>query len=187
MIFLSEPMVFSSELPYCMEMFRGEYSSELNSEDKHSPDLAILRHKSVGGTMVLWKRSIDKYISVFPVSSTAFLPIIYTPPHLPVSVHIALYLPTAGRDAEFVEEITELSNCIDNIVEKYADCLVFIRGDGNVNPNNSDRVRIFSNFLSTHNLVNIQLGHKTYHHFLGGGAFDSSIDIIAHSKESPYT
>ena len=170
-----------------MEMFRGEYSSELNTEDKHTPDLAILRHKAVGGTMALWKRSIDKYISVFPVLSTAFLPIIYTPPHLPVSAHIAIYLPTAGKDAEFLEEITELSNCINAIGEKYADCLVFIRGDGNVNQNNIDRVKIFSHFLSTHNLINIPLDHKTYHHFLGGGAFDSSIDILIHSKESLHT
>ena len=34
-------------------------------------------------------------------------------------------------------------------------------------------------------LVNIP--HKTYHHFLGGGAFDSNIDIIAQTSETACT
>ena len=167
-----------------MTLFQGEYSSELNSEDKLNPEIAMAKHKATGGTMVLWKRSLDKYISIHPVECTGFLPVVYNPPGSPISIHIALYLPTSGRDIDFIDQITQLSNCIDDLNEKYQDCLIFLRGDANVNKNNHDRVKIFSTFLSSHNLVQISIEHKTYHHFLGGGAFDSNIDILAHSKES---
>ena len=184
-VFLSEPQIFSSDLAYCMSPFRGEYSCELNSAEKCDPLLAMTRTRAHGGVLVMWKKSLDKYVSVYPVDSPSFLPVVYSPPGSPISVHIALYLPTSGKEAEFIETITLLSNTIDDINEKYESCLIFIRGDGNVNPNNSDRMVVFSSFTSAFNLVQIPIKHKTYHHFLGGGAFDSNIDVILHSRDVP--
>ena len=187
LIFLSEPLIFSTDLPYCMSFFKGDYCSELNSEDKINTETAMRKSKPTGGTMILWKGSLDSFISTHPTSSTSFLPIILQPPGSPVSVHIALYLPTSGREGEFLEQIIQLSNCISDITDKYGDnCLIFLRGDANVNSNNNERVKIFENFLSLHNLVQVKIDHKTYHHFLGGGAFDSNIDIVSHSKDSTY-
>ena len=37
LIFLSETQIFSSDLNYCMSLFRGEYSWKLNSEEKLDP------------------------------------------------------------------------------------------------------------------------------------------------------
>ena len=34
------------------------------------------------------------------------------------------------------------------------------------------------NFKSNLNLTSVQINHKTYHHFLGGGLFDSNIDVL---------
>ena len=79
------------------------------------------------------------------------------------------------------KQITQLSICIEEITSKYNDCLIFIRGDGNVNPNNQGRVKILSSFLKTHSLKQSEINHKTYHHFLGGGVFDSNIDILLYS------
>ena len=62
-----------------------------------------------------------------------------------------------------------------------------LRGDGNVNANNKDRMIIFTNFLSNNYLTQTHIQHKTYHHFLGGGAFDSNIDVIIHSKDAPFS
>ena len=170
-----------------MSHFIGEYCSELNSEDTHDPEVALLKHKPVGGTMVMWRRSLDKYVSIHPVSTTAFLPLVYRPPGSPVSIHISLYLATSGKEIDFTEQITLLNNCIDDLREMYEGCLIFIRGDGNVNHNNHERMKILSIFLSNNNLVLTKIDHKCYHHFLGGGAFDSNIDIIAHSSESPHS
>ena len=182
LIFLSEPQIFTSDVSHCMTPFRGEYSSELNSEEKRDQVFAMTKSKATGGTMVLWKKSLDKHIVVYPVSSPSFLPIVYSPPGSPVSVHIALYLPTSGREADFIDAITQLTITIEDITSKYDDCLIFLRGDANINPNNHDRMLILSSFLSKHSLVQVPIGHKTYHHFLGGGAFDSEIDIIIHTK-----
>ena len=168
-----------------MDLFSGEYSWELNSEDKFDDEAAMMKSKTTGGTMVMWKTSLDKYVSVHQVSSTSFLPIVFSPPGSPISVHFALYLPTAGRDAEYLEQITLLNNCIEDLKAKYEDPIIFLRGDGNTNPNNKARCKIFSYFLSSNLLSQANIGHKTYHHFLGGGSFDSSIDVLLYSSSIP--
>ena len=125
----------------------------------------MIRTKAIGGTMVLWKHSIDKYISLYRTPSTSFLPIIYNPPECPVSIHIALYMPTSGKETEFIEQIVPLSNCLNELKQQCEDCLIYLRGDGNVNPNNIERTRIFNSFVSNHNLVQSNIQHKTYHHW----------------------
>ena len=97
LVFLSEPQIFTSDLTNCMALFRGEYSCELNTEEKLDPDFAMTKSKAAGGTMVLWKKSLDKYITVHQSDSSSFLPIIYSPPcslftsycpHCPVPPHV---------------------------------------------------------------------------------------------------
>ena len=62
--------------------------------------------------------------------------------------------------------------------------VVFLRGDSNVNSNNKTRHSLFCSFLSSLSLKRIPLHHKTYHHFIGGGLFDSEIDVVIQSKQS---
>ena len=186
LVFISEPQIFTSDLPLCSSHFKDEYCMELNSEDKLDEEIAMIKSKADGGTLLMWKKSLDKYITVVTTPTASFLPIVYSPPSCPVTVHIALYLPTSGKEADFVEQILLLSNCLDDLKEKHKDCLIFLRGDGNVNCNNKPRSQVFSDFLSRHSLIKTTIPHKTYHHFLGGGAFDSDIDIIAHSEHAPH-
>ena len=125
LIFLSEPQIFSSDLPYCMSMFQGDYCSDLNSGEKSAPDLSLVKGRAFG--LILWKQSIDKYISVYPSASSSFLPVIFNPPGCPVSVHIAIYMPTSGRETDFLEQLILLSSCLDELNDKYGDCLIFIQ------------------------------------------------------------
>ena len=53
-----------------------------------------------------------------------------------------------------------------------------------MNINNRERSEIFNTFLSSSKLVLIPIKHKTYHHFLRAGLFDSNIDNIAQSDNS---
>ena len=62
LIFLSEPKVFSSDIPQLMKYLTSEYCFSLNSGEASHPDLPITNSTAYGGTMVLWKRSIDKTI-----------------------------------------------------------------------------------------------------------------------------
>ena len=135
--------------------------------------------------MIVWKKEFDAHITVHPVTTSSFLPIIFSPPGAPVSIHIALYLPTSGKENEFIEQICLLRLTVEELLDKYPNCLIFLRGDSNVNSNNKSRFKMFSDLLSHFSLVTIPLYHKTYHHFLGGGLFDSEIDIIAVPKSLP--
>ena len=112
LIFISEPQLFISDLTNCMSLFRGEYYCELNSEDKFDPEIAMLKTHAKGGTMVMWQVSLDSFIQIHPVHTSSFLPVVYSPPGCPVSVHIALYMPT-----EFLEELSSLGACLDELSE----------------------------------------------------------------------
>ena len=184
LILLSEPKAFCHDLPHLMKYFTPEYSFYLNSEDRHDPELPFVRNQAYGGTMAMWKAHHDAHITVHPVLTSSFLPVVYSPPGCPVSIHVALYLPTSGQETEFVEQIVLLRNTIFELLEKYPDPLIYLRGDSNVNVNNKSRFRMFSDFLSTFQLVTLQLFHMTYHHFMGNGLFDSEIDVIILQKSS---
>ena len=172
-IFLSEPQIFFSDLKYCSAYFQEHYKCELNSEDKYDSEIAMTKSRAMGGTMIFWKRTIDKYVSAIPVQSTSFLPLLYKPPGCQVSVHIALYLPTSGKENDFLDQLAQLTACIEELRETYEDCPIYIRGDGNVNPNNQERAKLFSTFVSNFELHQVPMPdqHRTYHHFLGGGTF----------------
>ena len=117
-----------------------------------------------------------------PVTTSCFLPIILTPPDSAPSIHVALYLPTSGQETEFVEAVTNLKVVIEDLREVHPSAPIYVRGDSNVNNNNIPRVKVFQNFIHNLELQDIAVNHNTYHHFVGDGMFDSSIDIIMHSK-----
>ena len=185
MIFLSETQAFQHDLRILMKPFEDEYCFDLNSDDRHDPELGIVHNKAYGGTMILWSRKLDPFVTIHPVNTSSFLPLILHPPGNTVSIHIALYLPTSGKDTEFIEEITKLKICIEELSDKYPKSVLFLRGDSNVNMNNKHRAAIFKQFLFSHNLKNVPIDHKTYHHFIGNGLFDSNVDVILQSASCP--
>ena len=178
-IFLNETQVIQFDIDPVMKLFKGEYCHSLNSEDYYDPELGLIKNRAHGGTMVLWKRSLNEFITVLPVNTPSFLPIHFQPPGSPPSVHISIYLPTSGKESEFMEEITKLRVFIEEAVEKYHGSTVFIR---NVNTNHAIRGQILKDLMLTQELTRIPIEHRTYHHFTGSGLFDSNIDIILHSS-----
>ena len=130
----------------------------------------------------MWRKELDPYIAVHATTTPSVLPIIFQPPGMARSVHITIYLPTSGLESEFIDALAELSNMVDDLEEKFPEALFFIRGDSNVNPNNSDRVPVFELFLLDQLLSSLNLHHSTYHHFTGNGASDSQLDVILSSR-----
>ena len=127
--FFSEPQTFQADVNQCMDYFRGEYSFSLNSEDLHEPDLAFQKTRTKGGTMIMWRHSLDPYVTVFPVQTASFLPIHLHIPGFLHSIHIALYLPTAGKEAEFLLEMSRLKFFIDQAIVEYPNTSIFVPGD----------------------------------------------------------
>ena len=72
---------------------------------------------------------------------------------------------------------------LDEIYKQHdGQCPVFVRGDANSSSKNAYRSPLLKHFLVKHNLKRVHIGHPTYHHFLGGGQFDSDLDILLHSE-----
>ena len=183
-VHLSEPQTYQGDIAPYLASVCGEYSYYLNSDDLYDLDLPFEKSRAVGGTLCMWKKWLDPYIHIHPVQTSAILPLILQLPGTKPSVHIGLYLPTSGKDYEFVTELASLTNCLEELIDLYDDPIVFIRGDGNSNPKNTLRFSLLTRFISEHSLRQINISHPTYHHFVGEGRFDSNIDIILCSRHS---
>ena len=146
-IFLSEPQLYSCDLLHEMSLFKNSYSSCLNSIDLFDNDFPLTRRKTIGGTMVLWKHELDQFVTQLSCPSPSILPILFSPPLSKPSVHVTLYLPTAGRNEDFLMESANLIHYLDKLEADYPDALLFIHGDSNVNPNDCIRRAFFAKAL----------------------------------------
>ena len=185
-IFLSEPLIFQHDLDLVMSHLNGEYNYSLNSDDKTDPELPLIQNKATGGSMMLWKVCHDPYITVHPTSSSSFLPVIFSPPDCAVSIHVSIYLPTSGKETQFIEELAQLSQCLNELLDLYPEAPIYLRGDFNVSEGNTKRTALFSHFSTEHDLDETFIPHKTYHHFLGNGNSDSTLDKLVFSSTIKY-
>ena len=168
-----------------MQMFKGEYSSHLNSSDLYDPSLPLSHSTAHGGTMILWKTEHDPFVKLVPVGCSAFQPIIFKPPGHALSIQVAVYLPTQGKENEFVNSIAKLSLCLDQLSEQHPEAVFCLRGDFNVNEKNKRRQALLKHLCTEHALKITPFLHRTYHHFLGGGNSDSFLDKILYSSSLP--
>ena len=123
--------------------------------------------------MVMWKKELDPYVTVHISESASYLPIVIDIPGWTPMIHCGVYLPTAGKETEFLTELVSLRNCIEELQTKFPTAAVFIRGDSNASKTNVQRNNTFSNFCSDLHLARIDLNHNSFHHFVGNGAADS--------------
>ena len=147
-----------------------------------TPELALEKSKAKGGTMIMWKSSLDPFVSIIPTQSPSIAAILLNLPGSCLSAHIAIYLPTSGQEVQFVSALASLDSCLEEILSQHQGLQVFLRGDANVNPKNVSRSSLFKHFTSKFSFKSVELGHPTYHHFLGDGAFDSSLDVLLYSS-----
>ena len=90
----------------------------------------------------MWKVKFDPYVRVLPSATTSILQILLSIPGIATSVHIAIYLSTSRKEAEFVSALADLESSIEQIREEHA-CPIYLRGDCNVNSKNVSRAAIF--------------------------------------------
>ena len=184
-IFLSEPWLHLSDAPLATDLVSPKYCYYLNSEDRHDSLLSLRYSRAHGGTMAFWLKDLDPYVTVLDPPSSRILCIILDKPGYEISAHLTIYLPTAGKDPDFTEELALLEATVDDIFEKYPACSLYIRGDANASLHprpGSKRDELFSFFVS-HNLLNsVPINHPTYHHFMNSGFSDSCIDVLLSSS-----
>ena len=124
LVFLSEPQAFQCDMDPAMKSVCHEYCHWLNSEDLYDQDLPLVKSKSKGGTLAMWRKWLDPHISVHPVQSPAFLPLILQLPGALTSVHIAVYLPTSGKEYEFISELANQS--------RFHPCIISLEANKNL-------------------------------------------------------
>ena len=186
LIFLSEPQLFQCDASLALAPLLPTFCYKLNSQDSYYPELALEQRQAHGGTLAMWHSALDPFVSLLPTSSPAVLPLLLSIPGLSKSVHIVVYLPTSGRDEDFVIALASLTAVLDSLLEDHLGVPVFIRGDCNVNPNNLPRVQLLTSFQTKYSLKNLPLNHPTHHHFMGNGESDSQLDIIMYS-DTPHS
>ena len=184
LIFLSEPQAYRCDLAPLLTPFLGSYEAHLNSEDAHDFDLPLTHPRAKGGTMILWHTTLSPYLKVLPTPSPSFVSVLLVlPGHLP-SLHTAVYLPTAGRDGDWLACLVELEDHVLSYIEQYDGHLAtFLRGDFNASSKNTTRSAFLSAMISRLELAKVRIDHLTYHHFCGGGASDSDLDLLLYGGE----
>ena len=105
----------------------------------------------------------DPFITVWPVTSPSFLPILFQPPGSVLSIHVAIYLPTAGQDAQFLNELSNLSSTLDEILETHPESPIYLRGYFNVSHSNTKMMILLD--LDPPSLSNITPLHEQQHIF----------------------
>ena len=63
-VFLSESQLYSCDVNLSMRYLENTYGFYLNSSDKFDHDLPLTHPKAWGGTMAIWKISLDPYLSI---------------------------------------------------------------------------------------------------------------------------
>ena len=180
-VLLSEPQAFACDIDNIMAFVQNEYGYYLNSPDKYDSSLPLQRSRASGGTMMMWKKDLDPYVTLFPPISPAALPIIFHPPGAVKSLHVSVYLPTCGLEHEYIEELSNLSMLLQQLSLEYHNAPLYIRGDFNTSEKNKTRSALFESFKRVENLREVQFDHLTYHHFVGNGLSDSKLDRILYS------
>ena len=110
LIFLQEPMCFQCDLTKVNDILGDKYCCILNSDDKFDPELPLQTNRAHGGCLTLYKKHLEPFLTEIESSSSRILPILLKIPGYPPTSHINIYMPTAGKDAEYLEELSKLKN-----------------------------------------------------------------------------
>ena len=88
------------------DVLGDKYNAILNSDDKYDHELPLISNRAHGGCLTLYKKHLEPFISEVDSSSSRILPILLKMPGYLPSTHFNIYMPTAGKDAEYVEVLS---------------------------------------------------------------------------------
>ena len=83
-----------------------------------------------------------------------------------LSIHVAIYLPTAAQDTQFLNELSNLSATLDDISENHPESPIYLRGDFNVRHTNTKRMSLLDLFCNQVSLLNVPKLQPAYHNFM---------------------
>ena len=152
------------------------------SDDMFTPaeDLVLETGPVWQGTAIGWSMEIDKFVCKLPVISDRFCGVQYTDVQTDTQfLAYTLYLPTAGKDEEFLEVLSSLSADIAH--NNNNNSAVVIGCDSNQSSKSTKRrSSAMNNFLAEFGLESILIDDKpTFHH--NNQTSETKIDHIYHN------
>ena len=101
----------------------------MNGHDRYEDGLPLKILRAKVGTLAMWKKELDPFISVLHTSSPAIIPLLLKKPGVLMSIHIGIYQPTKGREDNFILALAALTSVLDFAHEHHAGAPIYIRGD----------------------------------------------------------
>ena len=126
LIFLSEPNIFQYDLSTAVRQVDDKFCCFLNSDDLYDTDLAMLRNRTVGGTLVMWANHLDPHVTIHPTTTSSVTALVLQLPGYQVTSHVAIYLPTSGKDHDFISELTNLRICLAELSEMFPRSIIYV-------------------------------------------------------------
>ena len=141
-------------------------------------DLLLKSGPTWHGTAIGWDSSVDSKITKIPVISERFCGVRYTENSHIVILAYSAYLPTSGKDDDFVETISQLTSDIYNNNVDKKNTAILIGLDSNQSDGSTSRRTIaMKSFISEFSLKTIIPDDKaTFHH--NNQVSESQIDHI---------
>ena len=177
LIFIQEHWLPTHEATSRFSSDFSEYEFQTTSIDTFlSPEDIILQKGPVWhGTAIGWHSSVSSHVITIPVVSTRFCGIKLNYNGSLILAYTA-YLPTAGQDEEFFEEMSILSHDINKYVSSNSILVIGLDANSSVK-SSSRRQEAFFNFKQKFKLSTILPGNEpTFHH--NNGISESHIDHI---------
>ena len=158
-----------------------DYSFKISTPDMFTPTEDKMMHRGQvwHGVAIGWHTALNSYVTQLQSNYERFAGIKLSSGKSSLLV-ISLYAPTHGKDDEFLECLSHLSQFIlENISENDA---VLIGADSNCSvKSTSRRKKAWTDFGSNFSLTSEAGSLPTFHHH--NGSSESSIDVILYSKQ----
>ena len=119
------------------------------------------------------------------IQSSNYIIFMFNHPNYVKTIHAAVYLPTAGLENNFIEELSKLEATLDILLDEHPEATIFLRGDANASfkpRKGNKRDSLFKFFCDKLFLSSSVIPHPTYHHFVGNTS--SSIDVKLQKSSS---
>ena len=163
------------------KMFK-EYSILISTPDMFTPpeDLLCSTEYTWHGAAIMWHCSISQYVNNNLKTNSDRISIIKIKHNNLRLIAASVYCPTSGKDMEYLQCISDLSNLIlENRTENE---YILLGLDSNCSEKSSARrVRALQSFSNEFDLVKLSSNHATFHHH--NGSSESNIDYFLISRE----
>ena len=179
LIFLQEHWLPDHEATTKMKTDFPSYNFLTTSDDMFTPaeDLVLQPGPVWHGTAIGWLSSVDRYVSSLPIVNERFCGIQYKDSQHDITIlAYSVYLPTAGKDDEFLEVLSALSS--DILLHSSAISTLIIGCDSNQSEKSTKRrISAMTDMLEDFHLQPILSGDEpTFHH--NNQTSESQIDNI---------